>query len=471
MAGTRFFNCDFHIHTPISKCYKDRSATPDAIIKAALDKGLSAIAITDHNAHDGIAGVMQAANGTDLIVFPGIEITAEGGHIIALFNPTTDLNKLDDVLTSCGITKDMRGKEEAIGKPFRDVLKIIVKDYGGIALAAHADGAKGFLKTIDQGQLRIKIYNDENLLAMELVDLANLQKYVEGKEKDYDRKMPCIQGSDAHRPEDIGLRSTLVKMQHVSINGLVQAFNDPSMRISFPSLRKESQYPYIKSIKVDKGFLIDQVIEFNPNFNCLLGGAGSGKSTIIEFLRFAFDQTSEIDEVRNDCLGKLRDLAGAGSTVHVTFVSRNGEEYLLSRTFNDYDNPISIRTRKSIAPLDVDMKSLFPVHAYSQGEALIISRDRRAQLELIDKHLDVSLNEYQREIREAYSQLESQVEGLVRLDSIIRDRASFEKELATCNTRITELNDELNKIREVQKNVVVTSHQYWIEEKNYLVNL
>jgi len=471
MAGTQFYNCDFHIHTPVSKCYKDKTVTADAIVKTALDKGLNAIAITDHNSHEGIADVMEAAKGTGLVVFPGFELTAEGGHLIALFDPNIDLSKLDDVLTLCGINKSERGKEDAIGKPFREAVNIIVNDFYGITIAAHVDGVKGFLKTIDQGQLRMKIYSDENLFAMEIVDLVNLSKYVDGKERDYSRKMPCVQGSDAHRLEDIGTRTTLIKMQHISVGGLRQAFNDPTMRISFPSTKSDVNYPYIKSITVDKGFLSGQVIEFNSNFNCLLGGAGSGKSTIIEFLRFAFDQMSESDQVSKDSWGKLRDLAGVGAAVRVVFVARDGEEYFLSRTFDDFDNPISVRTRKNITPLDVDMKSLLPVHAYSQGEAVIISRDRRAQLELIDKHIEQNLSKYEQEIRDAYTEIESQVDGLVKLDAIVRDRSSYEKDIETCKIKIDALNGELNKIKETQKNVTVTSHQLWIDEKNYLINL
>lgn len=404
-------------------------------------------------------------------MFPGFELTAKGGHILAIFDPDTSLGLLDDALTSCGIYKDMRGHEEAIGVWFADALKIIVKEFHGIAIAAHADGEKGFIKTIDQGRVRIGIYGDENLLAMELVDLANLSKYLDGRERDYERAMPCIQGSDAHRVEDIGSRSTLLKMQHISVKGLRHAFNSPTSRIFFPSIRKDVQYPYIKGIKIDRGFLANQPIEFNKNYNCLLGGTGSGKSTVIEFLRFAFDQISDNEEVKKDSIGKLTDLAGIGSTVNVSFIDRDGEGYLLSRVFDGYENPIRIRTRESIVPVDMNVRDRFPVHAYSQGEALSIARNRRAQLDLIDKHLTVELRNHQHEVQEAYSFLNSQIEGLTNLDSAIRDRSSYQHDIALYTEQISKLNNELNKITEMQQNTVVTSHQFWIEEKTYLSGL
>jgi len=98
MAGSQPYKCDFHIHTPISKCYKDKSVTPDGIIQAALGKGLDAIAITDHNSIEGISGVIAASAGTGIIVFPGFELTAAGGHIIAIFDPGTKLFTLAEVV-------------------------------------------------------------------------------------------------------------------------------------------------------------------------------------------------------------------------------------------------------------------------------------------------------------------------------------------------------------------------------------
>jgi hypothetical protein len=180
-----------------------------------VERGISAIAITDHNGFGGIEGIVKAAEGTNVVVFPGVEITAQGGHVLAIFNPSTALGKLDDALTSCGIHKNARNKEEAIGKPFREVMRIIVKEYGGIAIAAHVDLAKGFLKTIDQGQLKMQIYNDENLNAMELADEKNIPFYVEGKDPNYNRSMACIQSSDAHCLDEIGRRTTLIKIDSV----------------------------------------------------------------------------------------------------------------------------------------------------------------------------------------------------------------------------------------------------------------
>jgi len=469
IVGTQFYAIDFHVHTIASSDYKDKKAEPEQIVSAALNAGLSAIVITDHNTLVGIETIQKAAAGSTLIIFPGFEINAQGGHVIGIFDPDTDINIIETALIEAGIGKHQWGNENVIGNSFTVVLSVITK-YDGLAIAAHADGPKGFLTTINQGLTTIKIYKDSNLAALELTTLDKVEQYVEGKLSGYDRKIPCVQGSDAHSLDGIGTKHTLLRMHRLSLDGIRQAFAEPKLRIKFPSQWEPNKYPYIASMQVDQGFLSGHFFEFNPNLNCLIGGAGSGKSTIIEFIRFALDQVSGMEDFSDDCFGKLKDLALDGATIETVIVSESGERYSVSRLFNDEDNPITIKRISDGQIQDnVDLKKLFPIHAYSQGEALKIARNPLAQLELIDKHLD--LNRYQEEIDDAYRELSEQSSGLAKLNAKVRDRQSVERSLATTKTQINSLTLELEGLLETKKNPVVKSHQLWIAEKNSLSEL
>lgn len=60
---------------------------PPLIVMECLEKGISLIAITDHNATANISAVQKAAEGTDLIVLPGMEVqTREEVHSLCLFD-------------------------------------------------------------------------------------------------------------------------------------------------------------------------------------------------------------------------------------------------------------------------------------------------------------------------------------------------------------------------------------------------
>lgn len=82
--GNQNFKADLHIHTYHSK---DSLSKPGEILAAAAEKGLSAVAITDH---DEIAGALEtreraAEKGIPLQVIVGEEVTSDEGDILVYF--------------------------------------------------------------------------------------------------------------------------------------------------------------------------------------------------------------------------------------------------------------------------------------------------------------------------------------------------------------------------------------------------
>jgi 3',5'-nucleoside bisphosphate phosphatase len=61
---------DLHMHTTFS----DGSITPEALVAMAIENGLKAVAITDHDNTYSYKDAVEAAKGTDLEIIPGIEI-------------------------------------------------------------------------------------------------------------------------------------------------------------------------------------------------------------------------------------------------------------------------------------------------------------------------------------------------------------------------------------------------------------
>ncbi len=76
---------DLHIHTTAS----DGVLAPAQVVRAALEKGLTAIAITDHDTTDGVDEAVEAAAGKGLEVIPGIELSTEQGaqevHVLGYY--------------------------------------------------------------------------------------------------------------------------------------------------------------------------------------------------------------------------------------------------------------------------------------------------------------------------------------------------------------------------------------------------
>jgi 3',5'-nucleoside bisphosphate phosphatase len=91
---------DLHLHTVLSPC-AEVEMIPPLIVRRALELGLNLLAVTDHNAAANCAGVMAAAEGTGLVVLPGMEVqTAEEVHMLCLFET------LEQALTWQGVVFD-----------------------------------------------------------------------------------------------------------------------------------------------------------------------------------------------------------------------------------------------------------------------------------------------------------------------------------------------------------------------------
>ena len=71
-------NADLHVHTTYSK---DSLITPKDLVYYAKKRGLTAVAITDHNS---LEGAYKIAKETDFLVIPGMEVSSADGHIVAL---------------------------------------------------------------------------------------------------------------------------------------------------------------------------------------------------------------------------------------------------------------------------------------------------------------------------------------------------------------------------------------------------
>ncbi len=75
---------DLHVHTTFS----DGMLTPQEVVKLAKEKGLFAIAITDHDTTDGVIHAIDEGNRLGLKVVSGVEISADFEiemHILGLF--------------------------------------------------------------------------------------------------------------------------------------------------------------------------------------------------------------------------------------------------------------------------------------------------------------------------------------------------------------------------------------------------
>ena len=67
-------SCDLHTHSTFS----DGTSTPEELVSAAQELGLTAVALCDHNDVDGLPRFLAAARGGRTAAVPGTEISTAG---------------------------------------------------------------------------------------------------------------------------------------------------------------------------------------------------------------------------------------------------------------------------------------------------------------------------------------------------------------------------------------------------------
>ncbi len=161
----------------------------------------------------------------------------------------------------------------------------------------------------------------------------------------------------------------------------------------------------IGQLNTTDGHLRDVSIEFSSGLNCIIGSRGTCKSTIVETIRFLFDDDRKrVEEMLDEGKGKgpsHRGLIAAtlkGGTARVILVDEpeGGEAAVIERD-GGADRPAVYRDGVVVVE---DPRLLREVEIYSQGELQDIATDAAKRLALIDRPHQTDIDGWQAEITE-----------------------------------------------------------------------
>ena len=201
-----------------------------------------------------------------------------------------------------------------------------------------------------------------------------------------------VNAKDIVKPEDLDDRSATcwIKMSEVSIEGLRQAFLDPGSRIRLnPKEGKlePEEHAELVALAWEGGFLDGAAIHFNPNLNVLVGGRGTGKSTIVESLRSVLALDAIGDDARKAHEGILRHVLKNGTKISLLVRAHRPavREYRIERTI---PNPPLVRDEhgevSNLSPQDV----LPRVEVYGQHEISELTKSREKLTRLLDRFVE-----------------------------------------------------------------------------------
>ncbi len=398
--GARFYRCALQIN-PFAYLSRHHKATGfkseaeynAAIVAACIANGIEVIAVTDHYRVKESLGLVRAARDAGLFAFGGFEaVTKDGVHFICLFDPDKD-DVLERAIGECGI-HDSKDPSPTGNKDTGELLEC-AKRWGGICIAAHVAGAGGLLHTL-KGQPRINAWTSEDLLACALagtVDQApeNLRLILKNTDPAHrrDRLIAILNAQDVNDPADLAKPGStcFIKMSHVSVEALRQAFLDPESRIRLNSDAPPEPHAEFLAMTWEGGFLDGTKIHFNGSLNVLVGGRGTGKSTIIESLRHVLALDPLGEDARNAHEGVLRHVLKSGTKISLLVRSHHPAKrlYTIERTI---PNPAVVKDEDgnvlTLTPKDV----VSGVEVFGQHEISELAKSREKLTLLLERFVE-----------------------------------------------------------------------------------
>ncbi len=492
--GAKWWKFDFHNHTPASFDFgKDdpdhKSITPENWLLMYMAEGIDCVAITDHNSGKWIDLLKNALTGMEnanpkpdgyrkLHLFPGVEITANGNiHILALFDISADTTNINALLGAVGLSADSFGTSNSVTTMSVESVINEIHKAGGIAIPAHVDQASGLFKS-QQGHTLEQTLAVEGLLAIELVDNAYIKPDVYRQSK---LQLAEVIGTDSHIKEQVGTNFTWVKMGNPSLDALKLALHDREDGI----IRKDeinydpnlvSNRYFIKSLSVSKGFKAGNrtplKTEFSPWLNSVIGGRGSGKSSLLNYLRIALSRTDEMPkevQLEFDKFKQVGSKNGTGMLRNDTSIEveifKDGKLYLItwnsaSFLLKEYDYA---HGNWKILDKVSNIKELFPIQIFNQKELYALTRDPSKLIELIDSQFDKS--EWESTKETLLNQWISERAKRRQLISAISEEANIKAQLRSINNKISlfesseyrEILNNFNKLSEVNRFIAETN--------------
>lgn len=168
----------------------------------------------------------------------------------------------------------------------------------------------------------------------------------------------------------------------------------------------------LKSLSVVGGFLDGMNIDFADGLNCLIGARGTGKTTVLEFIRYALDAMPADGPARKR-VETLVEGNLAGGRIEVAIQNRDGLAYIVSRSAGEA--PVVLDANR--APTEINLRSggLFNVDIFSQNEVEAVADEAGSQLSLIDNFQAGQIATIDHRIRSLVADLDSNASKIIPL--------------------------------------------------------
>jgi len=475
--GSQWVRFDCHLHT---KEYTDKLIKED----------ISIAVITNHNKfnrHEFKQLKKEFKNG---YLLAGVELNvkegANGIHTLIVFNEHWYANKTNEDFINKFLNSVSEGQENFAtknGKTNTDFIETIKKletykqnDRDYFIILAHADNNSGFFKELKGGIIK-QIGNNrlfyKNIIALQKSSTNNGREHLK-------KELALVEGSDPKRIEEIGKgKKSYIKIGDYNFEAVKFALQDKEYRVK--KEKPETENSYIKSISFEGATckLDGQTISLSASMNNFVGVRGSGKSSIIEAVRYGLDL--EFSDKNADYKYKnklIEQLLGSAGKITIKAFDNHNNEYLIERV---YGHKVEIKKDNEIKNLDIFSILNKPLYfgqkdlsSYKDGyENDLINKfigdktkDIKSKIDIKKQEIKVllenikkynNLDDKREEVKKKIEELKLKIDEFKKhnIEDKLKKQMEFNKDdsnFLNIRSQITEFIDELNSFRDSYEN-------------------
>lgn len=458
--GAEWVRVDFHLHTKADREFQydgDPSYYNSKYVDAMEKSGIRLGVITNHNKFEfeEFKSLRATAKKKGIVLLPGVELSVNDGqagiHVLIVFGD--DWIRSGNEYINSFLASVFPGKRpeeyehenvssEKTLLQVIDILDELARDF--FVICAHVEESKGLWNEV--GIAKLTAWTDKRYEAVRQ-RILGFQK-VRSYNKLNEAGKPCrakvqqalggwypaeVEGSDPKSIDEIGKGEPCcyLKLGELSFDAVKFALSDLESRVAQQPPKRTTSC--IRGIRFEGGILNGQTIHFSPELNTLIGIRGSGKSSLLEAIRYVLDipRGEKAQDVRyKDEL--VEHTLGSGGKVALEACDTHGQSFVVSRIYGEAPNVyvddrlqpgVSIRETVIRRPIYFGQKDLS-----STGEGF--------ENDLVEKLVGEKLKPLRAQITSTKGQVREAVKRFLGLAQVEEQKREFQQQLDDADFRL-----------------------------------
>lgn len=462
----------------------------DDILKYCKEENIKVVGLADHATISQQGKLKKILEENDIVVFNGFEIaSSEKIHIVCLFPE----NSKEEKIIRCMGALEIEETTSLSSKTLLQIISIVEEQYGGLCYLAHITDENGIL---NKGKMN-HIWKNEKVKICQIASTidnidSKYKNIINNTDPQYKREktMAFINAKDICKPEDLKIAESCcyIKMSKPCFDSFRMAFCDPESRVKLSSDLNQNFYTYIDKISVYGGYLDGLNIDISKHLNTIIGGRGTGKSTLLEIIRYAFEMEPKSKDTKKDIELLLKSNFGNDARIEIV-VSTNKYQGKKYKIIKRYAKPVVIEDLETNKVSNLLIENIIPkIEIYGQNEILELIKNDDAKLQILDRffpsddnykksreEIIKKLNYNGNELNDLYEKKDANESDINKLPRLVEQEKFYkeigieEKAKILANnkkeeTRITELMKEIDNYNIEIKDITSNIDEEFIQE-------